>query len=139
MKSALILEKDTTSSIDTARMLKWLGYISAPVGTGDEALNIARAISFDLIVTHTAEKPYDRRSLTGELKRLAPEAAIVLISDNGNEHSSAKTWYYSGASAVIIRPPTIEAFRKILVFGIDGYGLQPANTSFTHERRRTLL
>ncbi|SFB35863.1 hypothetical protein SAMN04515620_15018 [Collimonas sp. OK607] len=45
----------------------------------------------------------DRRALTSELKRLAPELCIVLLT----------------------RPTTMDALRRIVQFGIDGLGLHP--------------
>lgn len=55
-------------------------------------------LRFDVIVTCTATKANDRRSLTGELKRSAPEATVILIAESGNED---KRRQYAGVSAVV--------------------------------------
>lgn len=133
MKSALVLEKDATASAKTTKLLSCLGYVTAPVRSAKEALNVVSAIKFDLVVTYTATKPNDRRSLTGELKRAAPEAAIVLITDNGEEGSGFRC---KGISAVLERPPSVDDVRRVVEFGIDGYGLQPAYGLSFKERRK---
>lgn len=90
MKSALVLEEDDAARDKVVTLLKWMGYVAAPVRTADEALNVASAISFNLIITYTAARPNDRRSLIGELKRAAPEAAIVLATENDHQQTWAQ-------------------------------------------------
>lgn len=131
MKLALILEKDLESNKKLSRILDWLGYITAPVRSAEETLNAAGAIKFDVIITCLAKTSHDRRALTGELKRLAPEAAIVLIAEDGD-----KLGHCPGISAVIGRPPSLTVMRNIVEFGIDGAGLQLVHLPSTHERRR---
>jgi DNA-binding NarL/FixJ family response regulator len=137
MKSALILEKDDASSVKTSRVLSWLGYVTAPVRTPEEALNVINVIKFDVIVTCTATKPHDRRSFTGELKRAAPEAAVVLITDDFDETVQASTHRSSGLAAVVKRSTSADDLRTIVEIGIDGYGMQPARVLSGTERRRT--
>jgi CheY-like chemotaxis protein len=70
MKSALVLEKDHLESRKMSQLLSWLGYVTAPVWTPEQALKAANVFKFDLIVTCKAEWADDRRALTGELKRV---------------------------------------------------------------------
>lgn len=130
MKHALILEKDAESNKKLSRMLSWLGYTTAPVKSPEEALNVAGAIKFDVIITSIVRTSHDRRALTGELKRLAPDASVLVIAENG------VLGHCPGISAVIGQQPTLEILRSILEFGIDGCGLQFIQMSPTHERRR---
>jgi CheY-like chemotaxis protein len=139
MKHALVFEKDSASCTKTSRLLSWLGYATASVQTPCQALNAAKAIKFDVIVSCTAEKPNDRRSLTGELKRTAPQAAVVLIAENDPVKEEPSTQYYAGVSAVIKRPVSVEVLRRIVEFGIDGCGLQPVDVSVSQERRKKQL
>jgi DNA-binding NtrC family response regulator len=134
MKHALILEKDATSSGTTARLLSSLGYMTAPVRTPEEALNVASAIRFDVIVTCTAKRMNDRRALTGELKRVSPKAAVILIAERGDVGNSS-AWNSPGVSGVIERPASAKVIRQIVEFGIDGYGMQPAGVAALQERR----
>jgi len=136
MKSALVLEKDAPSSVRTTKLLSCLGYVTAPVRSPEEALNVASAIKFDVVVTYTATKPNDRRSLTGELKRVAPEAAVVLLVNDNEERPLPG---YKGVSAVLERPPSADDVRRAVMFGIDGYGLQPAYVLPFEERRKALF
>jgi len=131
MRHALILENDAESNAKLTRMLNWLGYVTAPVKSPEEALNVAGAIKFDVIITSLAKTSCDRRALTGELKRLAPEAAVLLIA-----HDDVTLGHCPGISAVIRRPPSLDVLRKILEFGIDGSGLHLVHMPSTHERRR---
>ena len=131
MKNALILEKDLESTKKISRILNWLGYTSAPVKTPDQAVNAASAIRFDVIITCVAKSAHERRALTGELKRVAPEAAVILIRDSG-EHVN----HCPGISAVIERPASYDVLRSIVEFGIDGSGLQFVYLPTVRERRR---
>lgn len=139
MKSALILEKDIAARESASQLLGGLGYIVAPVRTPDEALNVASAISFDVIVTCTATKANERRSLTGGLKRSAPEATIILIADSSEKYERGRRGrrgHYAGVSAVIKHPVTAEVIRRVVEFGIDGFSLLPQGISPVDERRR---
>ena len=135
MKTALVLEKDRAACKETAKMLAGLGYVAAPVGSADEAIKVASAIRFSVIVTCTATRPHDRRSLIGELKRTAPEAAVVLLADNDEDLAHAQ---HAGVTAVVRRPASAAALRRIVEFGIDGHGLQPICIAPAEERRRRL-
>jgi len=138
MKYALILEKDERSSTAVSRVLSWLGYVTAPVQTADQALNVASAIKFDVIITCTAKTPDDRRSLTGELKRAAPEAAIILASDKETTVEASLS-HCPGICAVVRRPASLDVMRNIVEFGIDGFGLQLTYLPVLDERRRQHL
>jgi CheY-like chemotaxis protein len=131
MKAALILENDEEARKDIARMLRWLGYVPAPVRTAEEALNVAKAITFDIIVTCTDHRPNDRRSLTGELKRTCPNSTVIFIPEVGQPTSCV------GVSAVLKRPASADALRRVLQFGQDGFGSHPAPVPVWQERRTT--
>ncbi|MFC0251417.1 hypothetical protein [Massilia consociata] len=136
MKCALVLEKDQLSSGDTSRLLKSLGYVPAAVRTPAEALNVASALDFDVIITCTSKIPDDRRSLAGELKRLAPEAAVILVQDDASLPHDARPGYAEGISGVLHRPIQVRDIRQIVEFGIDGCGMQPAYLPPSQDRRR---
>lgn len=138
MKAALVLEKDPVSSKKTSQILKTLGYLPAPVRSAEQALAAASTISFDVIVTSTPVNANDRRALTGELKRMAPEAAVVLIAENDEEHAEARQRSYAGLSAVLNRRTMADGLRRVVQFGIDGFGLQPPGVPKSVERRRAL-
>lgn len=135
MKTALILEKDLAAAEKTSTVLKGLGYLPAPVRTAEEALAVASAISFDVIVTSTPVRANDRRSLTGELKRMAPEAAVVLIAESDEESAEARKRYCVGLSAVLTRKTMADGLRRVVQFGLDGYGLQPSVLRSVERRR----
>lgn len=136
MKSALILERDAAASARTSQLLRCLGYVPAPVRTPQEALNVVSAIKFDVVVTYTAKIPNDRRSLTAELKRAAPASAVLLIADNDPFYDELPAPGTRGVSAVLRRPPSADAIRRVVQFGADGYGLQPLSVPPSGERRK---
>jgi DNA-binding NarL/FixJ family response regulator len=109
------------------------------VRTAEEALAVASAITFDVIVTSTPIKANDRRALTGELKRMAPEAAVVLIADSDEESADARQRFYAGLSAVLTRRTMADGLRRVVQFGIDGLGLQPSGVPKSVERRRATV
>jgi DNA-binding response OmpR family regulator len=136
MKCALLLETNQRERHRMTKILEWLGYVAAPVQTPEEAINVADAISFDLIVTCTSRKPSDRRSLTSELKRLAPASTIVLVTEKRQEYEDVKAGALPDVSAALKRPPSMEELRRIVQFGVDGCGLQAAGVPAHRERRR---
>jgi CheY-like chemotaxis protein len=138
MKAALVLEKDPASAEKTSRILKTLGYLPAAVSTAEEALAVVKAISFRVIVTSISNKANDRRALTGELKRMAPDAAVVLIAESEEEYGKARQHSNTGLSAVLNRQTMANGLRRIVEFGIDGYGLQPSGVPECDERRRVV-
>lgn len=138
MKYALILEKDDMASAKLSELLGWLGYESAPVRTAEQAINVASAIKFDVIVTCTTERDDDRRSLPGELKRAVPAAAVILITEDEELQSKLCALRGQGVSAVIARPASVDQLRRIVEFGLDGCGLQPPYIGPSEERRKPL-
>jgi DNA-binding NtrC family response regulator len=138
MKYALILEKDDVASRKLSELLSWLGFESAPVRSAEQAINVASAIKFDVIVTCTAEREDDRRSLPGELKRAVPAAAVILITEDEALQKSLCALRGQGVSAVIARPASIDQLRRIVEFGLDGCGLQPPYIAPSEERRKPL-
>lgn len=136
MKYALVLEKDQTASNDTSRLLKSLGYVPAAVRSPAEALNVASALDFDVIITCTSTTPDDRRSLAGELKRLAPEAAVIVVQDDRQPEREVVKRKVEGVSAILRRPIRVRDLRSIVEFGVDGCGMQPACLPPSQDRRR---
>lgn len=139
MKTALILEKDPVYVKKTSQILRILGYLPAPVRSVDEALAVASAISFDVIITFTAVNANDRRGLTGELKRMAPEAAIVLIAESEEERVETCQRSYAGLSALLTRRTMADGLRRVVQFGIVGFGLQPPGVPKSLETRHAMV
>lgn len=133
LKFALLLENDADACFRMTRALMCFGYVVASVKTPSEAVNVVGTMRFDLIVTCTTEtaNPADRRSLTGELKRSAPDAAIVLAEDD----SPARSRSYAGVNAVLRRPVCLDTLRQTLEYRLDCI-LQPAILPVADERRK---
>ena len=132
MKSALLLEYDDAERGQVARLLKSLGYVVANVATPQAALGTAQAVRFDAILTCTDFNADDRRSLTGELARLAPGAHIVLLLPG----DAAGSGYHQRSGALLFKPVTLRGLRRVLDFGVDGLGMRPSGFTPEHERRR---
>jgi CheY-like chemotaxis protein len=137
MKCALILEKNAATQTHTEQVLRSLGYVVAATKTPYEALNVASCLDFDVIATYTPELPNDRRSLTSELKRYAPEAAVVLVADDEEPAPPPAEWH-QGISAVIKRSQLMSMLWRIVQFGVDGCGLQPHYLPEGYERRQRM-
>jgi hypothetical protein len=101
MKYALVLETCSETCNATSSLLASMGYLITPVFNPRKALHAAHMIQFDLIVACTATIPGDRRSLTGELARCAPDAAIIYLADAGSPPGGRGL---DGAHAVAPRP-----------------------------------
>jgi len=131
MKSALLLEFDKAARAQAAGLLHSLGYIVAPVATPQAALQTAEALRFDAVLTCTDFNADDRRSLGGELARLAPGAAIVMLVDS----DAVGAGHRQCSAALLFKPVTLQALRRVLDFGIDGLGLHPVWVAPREERR----
>jgi len=132
MKCAMLLERNPQARQEIAGLLRSLGYLVASVETPTAAVNTAYALRCDLILTDTTFNMDDRRSFLGELERLAPAAPIVLLTDGARIPGHADR-----ARPVLAKPVTLRALRRVVEFGIDGYGLLPTSGAARgHERRR---
>lgn len=132
MKSALLLEYDEAERAQTSHLLKALGYLVAPAATPQSALQMVQALRFDAVLTCTDFNADDRRSLSGELARLAPGAPIVLLLDS----DAVGAGYHQRTSALLFKPVTLNGLRRVLAFGVDGLGQHPVWRAPGQERRR---
>lgn len=135
MKCALLVEHDPVACGEIAALLKSLGYLVATTDSPRAALNTAQTVRFDLILTYTTFNADDRRSFLGEITRLAPQAPVVLLLDDG----SHAPHYHAGRIAVLHKPVTLRGLRRVIEFGIDGNGAMPAyalQAGPAEERRR---
>ena len=132
MKSAMLLEYDTAAREETAGLLKSLGYIVANAATPQGALATAKAVRFDALLTCTDFNADDRRSLVGELARLMPGSAIVMLLDSD---ATGAAWH-DRACSLLFKPVTLRSLRRVLEFGVDGGGMHAAMPPGDGERRR---
>jgi DNA-binding NarL/FixJ family response regulator len=122
MRCALLVEHDPVAGGEIAALLKSLGYIVATTDSPRAALNTAQTVRFDLVLTYTTFNADDRRAFIGELTRVAPEAAVVLLLDD----ETHVPHYHAGRIAVLPKPITLRGLRRVIEFGIDGNGAMPA-------------
>lgn len=132
MRCALLVDHDTVSRENIAALLKARGYVVAATGNAQTALHTAQTVRVDVVLTDTVFNVDDRRSFIGELGRLAPHAPVILLADS----TAAIPIYHDHCSAVLSKPVTQRALRRVLEFGIDGYGMLPIHPGWEHERRR---
>lgn len=132
MKYALVLERDSETCNETARLVASMGYLVTPVFSPKKALHAAHMIQFDLIVTCTAAIPEDRRSLTGELARCSPDAVLIFVEDAEPDVSIGRI---EGVNQIVKRPVVVRDLQKAIVDGVDK--LPPLLPLWlTRERRR---
>ena len=115
MRCALLVEHDPVACGQIAGLLKSLGYLVASTDN-------AQTVRFDLVLTYTTFNADDRRSFIGEITRLAPQAAVVLLLDD----ETHVPHYHAGRIAVLAKPVTLRGLRRVIEFGIDGNGAMPA-------------
>lgn len=133
MKYALVLERSSETCNDTSTVLASLGYLITPVFSPKKALHAAHMIQFDLIVTWTSSIPGDRRSLTGELARCSPDAAVILLADPQSGRTDSNL---DGVSAILYRPFTARDLKAIVEGRFDPPVLRPPPLRSVEERRR---
>lgn len=133
MKYALILESDSQVCTDIANLVACMGYLVTPVFNPRKALHAAHMIQFDLIVTGTAAIPGDRRSLTGELARCSPDAALIFMAEPGARTVNMR---FEGVNAVVEKPVVEEDLRSAIDHMAYRPTTPPRQQRFTSERRR---
>jgi DNA-binding NtrC family response regulator len=131
MKYALLFDDDAAARRHSATLLKSLGYLVAETTTAQATLNATKALHFDVILTSSAHAGGDRRSLPGELSRLAPDTPTVLLLDEGEPFPPL----YHAFSATVVKPVTVRSLRHALEFGLDGTGARPVPAAIRFERR----
>ena len=129
MKCALLVEHDPLACGEIAALLKSLGYIVATTDSPRAALNTAQTLRVDLILTYTTFNADDRRSFIGEVTRLAPQAPVVLLLDDDSQVPTQ-----AGRIAVLTKPVTLRALRRVIEFGIDGNGAMPSHAMHATQR-----
>jgi len=135
MKLAIIFEKDDASSEKTSESLKLFGYVTASVKSASEAFNVLGAINANVIVIYSASSPEERRLIPNELKRIGPDTTIILITDSEGDYLQARVQGFPGVDAVIKRPASVEAFRRVLDTELDTC-FRTARIVPDHERRK---
>lgn len=135
MKYALLLERDPAVCNHTAAVLSSIGYLVTPVFNARKALHAAHMIQFDLIVTWTLTNPGDRRCLSGELKRCAPDALLILVAD-GEATLSAGSGM-AGVNSVLCRPFTTQDVKKVVELG-HHETVPPVLGGWNERRRRSI-
>lgn len=131
MKYALIYDDDAAARRHSATLLKTLGYVVAETTTAQATLNATQALHFDVILASCAHAAGDRRSLPGELSRLAPATPTVLLLDEDEPFPPL----YHAFSATVTKPVSVRALRHALEFGLDGTGPRPVPSRIRFERR----
>jgi len=133
MKYALVLESNSETCNDTAKLVASMGYLVTPVFSPKKALHAAHMIQFDLIVTCTAAMPGDRRSLTGELARCSPDALLLFVEGPETEAANGQ---FEGVNRIIKRPVLAENLRNAINDGVDKLPPPLLPRWLTRERRR---
>lgn len=131
MKSALLLEYEDTAREDICALLKSLGYIVALAATPQAALQALEGVRFDAIFSCTDANADDRRSFLGELARMGSGAAIVYLACPDARHAG----HPHHDSALLFKPVSLKSLRRVLDFGVDGFGARPLHAGLARERR----
>jgi len=131
MKSVLLLEYNDAEREQAASLLNSLGYLVAPAATPQSALKTLQALRFDAVLTCTDFNADDRRSLSSELARLAPGAAVVLLLDG----DATGAGFHQRSAALLFKPVTLQGLRRVLDFGVDDLGQHPVCMAPGQERR----
>lgn len=130
MKHALVLGSTSQMCNEVAAVLGAHGFQVTPLFNAKKALNVARIVPFDLIVTCTTLNPDDRRSLTGEFKRCSPDAFIVLLADPASDMPGRTR--RDGVDETLALPVTRQALHRALGAARGGRRALPSGG----ERRR---
>lgn len=132
MRCALLLDHDHDSRENINALLKARGYVVAATDNASTALHTAQTVRVDLVLTDTLFNIDDRRAFIGEMGRWAPGVPVILLADS----TAAVPLYHDHCSAVLTKPVNARGLRRVLDFGIDGYGMLQTHPGWEAERRR---
>jgi signal transduction histidine kinase/CheY-like chemotaxis protein len=94
-----------------ADMLRVLGYQAHAVATGDEAIHLADAEDFDLVITDLGMPGLNGLELARALHRDQPELPILLLTGWGNQYEGRPP---ADITRVVAKPVTLETLASIV-------------------------
>lgn len=137
MKLSLIVQSGSYLDADLVAQMKMLGYFTVATNSTSRAVQIVKAVKFDVILLCKLKRPPERRSLASELKNLSRNSLIVLITSCPETYRKAKACHFSGLTAALRTPTNINALWRILEYGQEGFGCHPGWVNACDERRKT--
>jgi hypothetical protein len=137
MKLSLIVYSGSQLDADLVAYMKMLGYFTVATNITNRAVQIVKAVKFDVILLCKLRHPPERRSLASELKTLSRNSIIILVTSCPKTYRKAKSCHISGLTAVLRTPINVNALWRVLEYGQEGLGCHPGWVDACDERRKT--
>ncbi|HWR84213.1 MAG TPA: sigma-54 dependent transcriptional regulator [Candidatus Deferrimicrobium sp.] len=111
--SVLVVDDDKLVSEVLVETITRAGYQCSAVFSGEEALARFRERSFDIVLTDLKMQEMDGLSLLKNLRKVAPESVVVMITAYGTIETAVKAIKY-GAYDFLLKPILPETVEHIL-------------------------
>jgi CheY-like chemotaxis protein len=112
-KRILVIEDDEEMRALLKDMIEEEGYRTASVNNGSEAFRKLAKESFDLIITDVRMPGLTGLDILPGIKRLQPEAPIIVITAFGSEEVQRKA-FERGANAYLEKPIHFHKLRTLI-------------------------
>jgi DNA-binding NtrC family response regulator len=106
----LVIDDDPNIRALLVEVLKASGHHIVEAANGQEAMQIATVLDFDLVITDLVMPDVEGLELIQWLRKVRPEARIIAISGASNGDCYLSTARIFGATAAIPKPFQIDVF-----------------------------
>ncbi|HUU50861.1 MAG TPA: response regulator [Nitrospinota bacterium] len=114
----LIVEDEELFRKSLGRLIDRLGYKAISVSNAEEALELTKNASFDLILTDIKLPGITGLELLKTIKQRSLNSIVIVITGYGNPDIAVKA-IHCGADGYLLKPVRIEALKHTINQGIE--------------------
>lgn len=114
----LIVEDEELFRKSLGRLIDRLGYKATSVSNAEEALELTKNASFDLVLTDIKLPGITGLELLKTIKQRSLNSIVIVITGYGNPDIAVKA-IHCGADGYLLKPVRIEALKHTINQGIE--------------------
>lgn len=133
--SILIVDDEESLRNSLALAFEMEGYSVSAVGSAFEALEAAKTVEFDVILTDLVMPQIDGIGLMERVRPHLPEALVILMTGQATVESAVKA-LKGGAYDYILKPFKLEEIFHVVTRGLEQRRLQKENLELNEINRR---
>jgi len=84
----MMVDYDSRSRETASKTLRKKGFETTVLGSGEEAINIIRANTYDVVLLEVKLEGMDGHMTLGEIKKIAPETQVIILTGHGTLDSA---------------------------------------------------
>ncbi len=114
----LVVDDEQSVTVTMAAILEMDGYSVAPALRGDEALELIRNETFDLVLTDLRLDDFDGMDVLAAARRRSPDTIGIVLTGYASLESAVKA-LREGAYDYMLKPADVEELRATVARGIE--------------------